>query len=260
MNEPAAKFASPDCAARPPEKNAGWQRLVCVAVFFFRAQLALVFFLGAKKQNVPRAVANIPHFSLAENPGELIALGDPALFALPHANDFSAKIWTRTPAVAPPDFRWQEPPRWLALNPKNLGAALNHYLQTNAAAETPLNFKPPPQPDVPEVAAETFFPENSALQLGGALAQRKLLSPIAPPTLAWNDVLAPSRVQLLVAADGRVVSAVPLESSSYADADLTALRLARTAQFAPADRLALGEMIFKWHTAPVASTNSPAAK
>ena len=260
MNEPAARFALPDFSAPPPEKSRAGKNLVLFAVFFFIAQLALIFFLGTKAHTVPRAATGVPHFSLAEHPGEIIALGDPTLFALPHANDFSAKIWTRTPPVAAPDFRWQEPPRWLALNPNNLGSALNNYLQTNAAAETPLNFKPLPQLDFPEVVAETFFPKKSALQISGTLATRKLLSPIAPPTLVVNDVLAPSRVQLLVAADGSVVSAVLLEPSGFAEADLTALQLARAAQFAPAEQLMLGEMIFKWHTEAVASTNSPDAK
>jgi hypothetical protein len=50
---------------------------------------------------------------------------------------------------------------------------------------------------------------------------------------------------------------VLLQSSEDAEADRLALDLARTLQFAPADRLMFGEIIFNWHTVPVAITNAP---
>jgi hypothetical protein len=42
-----------------------------------------------------------------------------------------------------------------------------------------------------------------------------------------------------------------LEASSHYDAaDQRALELARTARFAPAPRLTIGQLIFTWHTVP----------
>jgi len=64
---------------------------------------------------------------------------------------------------------------------------------------------------------------------------------------------------------GGVVSAVllppdlGLESDLHDDhADQTALNLARTARFAPAARLTVGQMIFNWETVPPPATNAPA--
>jgi hypothetical protein len=73
--------------------------------------------------------------------------------------------------------------------------------------------------------------------------------------VAWNDVPAPSRVQLLVDKDGFVASAVLVESGDYAadhcpPADQTALELARTLRFMPAEKLMFGEIIFNWRTVP----------
>ncbi len=264
MSEPAAKYFPVSVAALEPEPRRGGRRIVFFAGLFFAAQFAFIFLLGTHRPVVPRAVTDAPRFTLAGNANEFIALGDPTLFALPHAQDFSAQVWTKVLRPDAPDFRWQEPPRWLLLDAKNLGGALKVYLQTNAAAETPLNFKPEPQVDFPEVATEVFFPAQSSVQISGALAQRTLLTPINAPTLAVNDVLAPSRVQVLVAPNGSVFSAVLLESCNYADViikpDQLALQLASAAQFAPAAGLMVGELLFKWHTEPVAATGSTEAK
>lgn len=259
MSELPAKNIPIGFTRVPAEANHTGRRIIFLAALFFIAQFLLVNFFGAKKQNVPRAVTHAPHFQLASEANEIIALGDPTLFALPHAHDFSAKIWIQIPTPTAPDFRSHEPLHCLLLDSNNLGTALNNYLLTNAAALTPLKFKPEPEVEVPTVSVQAFFPTNSALQISGALAQRKLLASIAVPTLALPDVIAPSRVQLLVLPDGTVFSAVLLESCLYADAsikpDQLALQLANAAQFAPADQLMFGEMIFKWHTQPVAASN-----
>ena len=263
MIETAAKHLGNEVAALPAESKHIGRRIIFFAAVFFIGQLLLIYFFGTKKQNIPLAVTNAPRFKLTAGSDEIIALSNPTLFALPHAHDFSAKIWTVIPTPNTPDFRWHEPPHWLLLDPKNLGAVLKDYLQTNADAGTPLNFKSEPELEVPNVAVEVFFPTNSSLQIGGALAQRKLLTPINPPTLAMNDVIAPSRVQLLVAPDGTVVSTVLLDSCGYADVikpDQLALQIANAAQFAPAGELMFGEMLFKWHTEPVANTNAPENK
>jgi TonB family protein len=230
------------------------RRVWLLAAIFFAAQLAAIFFLGTKKANVPRAVANVPHLALAKNSDALIALGDPTLFVLPHLNDFSTRLWLAIPQAPVPDFRRREEPRYLSLDPRNLGAALKDYLQTNTAAGTPLEFKPALALEVAAAATEVFLPTRSALKITGALAGRKLSASILPPTLLVNDVISPSTVQLLVGADGNVISTALLESSGLESADQAALKLANAAQFAPAPQPMFGEMIFTWHTAV---TNNP---
>jgi hypothetical protein len=83
------------------------------------------------------------------------------------------------------------------------------------------------------------------------------------PSWPYADVIAPSRVQVLVNGAGEVVSAVLLPSDipgevQDADADQRALELARAARFATAPGLTVGRLIFDWCTVAPAATNAPA--
>jgi hypothetical protein len=83
------------------------------------------------------------------------------------------------------------------------------------------------------------------------------------PPWPYTDVIAPSKVQVLVNAAGDVVSAVLLPSGNPsevhdADADRRALDLARAARFAPASGLTVGQLVFDWHTVAPPATNAPA--
>jgi TonB family protein len=100
---------------------------------------------------------------------------------------------------------------------------------------------------------------NSTLQITGDLAQRRLLAEINLPSLPGNDVLRPGKVQALVDAAGSVISVALLESSGLELADSNALATARSARFAPASRLTVGQMIFNWRTVPPPATNAPAS-
>jgi hypothetical protein len=110
---------------------------------------------------------------------------------------------------------------------------------------------------------ESALPKNSTLQISGALARRKLLAAPALPSLALNDVIAPSKVQVLVNESGYVVSAVLLptdnllEAASLTKGDTNAVPLACRLKFAPAPQSTFGEIIFHWHTTPLTLTNPP---
>ena len=234
----------------PPAASWGWKKLCLVIALAFAAHLAFVFLLGAKKTAVPRAVANVPVFHLADRSGELARLTDPTLFALPHAGDFAPGAWARPPAVAPPAFGYDEPPSFLPLDAAGLGGAFSAFMRTNRFAEQPLDFKPAPQLPAPAATVESALPQNSSWRLAGKIAGRKILDSFSAPIVTWNDVPSPSRVQLLVDRDGHVLSAVLLETSGDNDADQTALVLARTLRFVPADQAVFGEIIFNWHTVP----------
>jgi hypothetical protein len=251
-----------------PKPGEGWprKRVIFSVAIAIAAQVALIFVFGEKKIKPARTVSNVPQLQLADSSSELIALNDPALFALPHANDFASAVWLKMPANAPPDFRWTESPRWLPLAAENLGAIFAQFMATNRFADFQINFKPEPQFAGPLSPVESALPKNSTAQISGDLAQRRLLRPLDLPSLPYNDVIAPSVVQVLVDAPGNVVSAVLLPSENNSEAagrldaaDQRALELARAARFAPALRLAVGKIIFNWHTVPLPATNSPAA-
>jgi hypothetical protein len=277
MNEAHADSSAPGLAGsksqpdeqgegRPakPKRSEDWsrQRWLTFVALVFAAQVAIIFALGEKKFQPTRAVMNVPQFTLADSSSELIALDDPTLFALPHANDSASNMYTNPP----PDFRWTEPPGEL-LSPavESLGAVFTRFMQTNQSAALPLDFKPEAKLSEPVLPLPPLFADASTLQIEGDLAQRKLLTPEKLPSWPWADVIAPSKVQALVDTAGNVVSAVllPLDSGFTAadqhdQADQRALELARGLRFAPASRLAVGRLIFNWRTVAPPATNSPA--
>jgi hypothetical protein len=241
-------------AGAPPDAGWSWKKVFLVILFAFAAHVAFVSLLGAKKTVPPRAVTNVPVFHLADNASEFVRLTDPTLFVLPHAEDFAPAAWSRTPAVEPPSFNWTEAPPFLAPDTGTLGTAFNAFMQTNRFVTVALHFKPEPQPALLLPASEFLLPQNSTWQLAGEIAKRQLLNTLAVPSPTVNDVIEPSRAQLLVDKNGEVVSTVLLDTSGDNNADQTAVALARTLRFAPADRLMFGEIIFHWHTVP---TNAP---
>jgi TonB family protein len=139
------------------------------------------------------------------------------------------------------------------MNTASLGATFTAFMQTNFFAAAQLDFKPEPQLTPPQTSVPTVLPQNSTWQLVGEIAGRKILSAISAPALAVNDVIAPSRVQLLVDKNGDVVSVVLLETSGYDPADQTALALARTLRFVPAEKTMFGEILFNWQTVPASA-------
>jgi len=234
--------------------------LVCAA------HVALLFMFGTRKQIVPRAVAAAPTFKLAGGPEELLALNDPTLFALPHAGDFVTGIWSQAPVTTSPSFRWTEPPRWLPLSADELMTVFNRFMQTNRVAGFAPPLKPPVKLSTPAHSIEPALAQVSTMRVEGDLTKRRLLTSMNLTNWPYADVIAPSIVQLLVNEAGDVVSAIVLPSdnslealSHYDAADQRALELARAARFTPAPRLAIGQMIFTWHTVPPPATNSPAA-
>jgi TonB family protein len=260
--EPSAPASQPhgeSRAARPQPAAEGWTRnkfvfFVAVALVL---HVALIIVFGTKKQIVPRAVTNVPHLRLADSADELIALGDPTLFARPNAQDFVTEFWLRPPAVKQQHFSWTEDPRYLPPAPDEFGAVFCEFMQANPAPETPLNFKPEPKLIKPAVVFDEAMPQATTMQISGDLARRRRFNQIEPPLIPVNDVIAPSVVQALVDTAGNVASTVLLDSSTDAEADQLALQLARTLRFVPAPRLMFGQITFNWHTVPVTSTNEP---
>jgi TonB family protein len=257
MNGASANPSALDVAEpQPPRERWSRTRWLTIIVLIFAAHIGFIFALGERKQIVPRVVTNVPALQFAGDSEEWLALNDPALFALPNPKDFASAVWLKMPDVKPPTFRWTEPPRWLPLDAENLGAVFIRFMRTNYFARPPLDFKPPPKLSEPILTIQPALAQNSTLRVEGELAQRRLLNQINLPSLLYNDVLAPSVVQALVDGSGNVVSVVLLTPGGFDAADQRALELARTARFAPAPRLTVGQLIFNWHTIP---TNAPVA-
>lgn len=250
-----------------PQAGDGWsnKKILFLIALAIVTHLALIVAFGTKKPSVPKTVTMVPRLEIANRAEPWVDLDNPALFALPNPRDFSAAIWQKPPAVPPPVFRWQAAPGELPLpSPDNLGAAFTRFMATNLFGNFPLDFKPPPLFAELTTPLNSALPPSSLLQISGSLAQRPLLAQPPLPSLDWNDVIAPSRVQVTVDRTGTVISAVLLPADNTLESagrspkgDTNALALARSLKFAPAPQLALGEITFYWHTTPPASTNAP---
>ena len=272
-DSPALGLAGPTQAAPevPPWREPhgkGWplSRWLMLIALVCAAHVALLYMFGARKQIVARAATDVPTLKLADSSDELLALNDPTLFALPHPGDFVTVMWSQAPVVEPPSFHWTEPPRWLPLSADGLMTIFNRFMETNRFAGFALRLKPPVRLSTPSQPIGPALVQVSTMRVEGDLTQRRLLTPMDLPSWPFADVIAPSKVQVLVDEAGNVVSAIVLPSdnsletlSHYDVADQRALELARSARFASAPRLTIGQMIFTWHTVPLPATNSPAA-
>jgi len=239
----------------------------------FALQVGLLYFLGQRSQPslLPRPFGAAIHLAADAWSEEQLAkwplLRDPTLFALPHARGFSGSAWL---TVAPPPDRlmeWSEPSPWLGLDLDELGATFSKFVSTNLTPPLLIADKPTPRltgldPIVPNVpmAAQT------KLRLEGELAQRRLLTPLTPPSWAHPNVLSNTVVQMLVDAEGHTVSTTLLMASGLPDADQLALTNAAGARFNPlrrpqggpdvAGRLMWGKLVFQWHVVPPQATNA----
>jgi len=240
-----------------------WSRWLLLIVLVLAAHVALIFMFGGSKPITPRAVTNAPKLELATRSSEWLSLNDPTLFALPSREGFAGPAWLEPPHVQFTQLEWTEPPRWLQLPVGDLGAIFSEFMQTNLFAGFRFELTPPPRFTEPVVPWEPQFAQSSTFRVEGDLVRRPLLTPMALTSWPYADVIAPSRVQVLVNAAGQVVSAVLLPSENSdevrdADADQRALELARAARFAPASNLTLGNLIFSWRTVALPATNAPA--
>jgi hypothetical protein len=236
-------------------------------------QVGLIFWLGDRSLPVPRATATNPRVLLAsELPNELQALNDPTLFAWANPRGFSGMAWRKTLPVNYESADWGEPPRWLPLPVEEPGASLRRWVQTDQTFPFQIAEKRAPQFTPSELSPPTTsMTTRSGLRVGGELAARQLLSQFDLPSWPHTDLLMSSVVQVLVDADGQTISATPLSKSGSQEADQRALELAKTARFnslrvsgpdqlpGKVARLSWGQLIFEWHTMPIAATNPPPA-
>ena len=251
---------------REPQGAGGWswRRWLTFIALVFAVQVALIFAFGERKPISPRAVTNVPVLKLTADSGEWLALNDPTLFALPNREGFAGPAWLEPPRVEFHRLEWTEPPRWLPLPVGELGATFSQFMQTNRFTTFQFELKPPPQFTAPVVPVEPSLAKTSTLRIEGGLTRRRLLTPMKLPSWPYADVLAPSKVQVLVNAAGNVVSAVllppdnPLETAGHYDAaDQRALELARADRFAPSSNLTIGRLVFDWHSVAPVATNAP---
>jgi hypothetical protein len=248
-----------------------WRRWWGLVALVFIVQLALIFWLGEVSLIHPRPQA--PAFTLqlaGPMSPELLALRDPTRFVLPHAESFPA-LWQTNPP--PPQFQafaWPEATRHLLPPADQSAAAFNRFVQTSDFSLSLPQANPEPRLAVPNLPPLAITASRSSLRLEGGLANRRLITPLHPPSWTNSTILADSVVRVVVDATGTPVSWTLLSSSGLPDADQFAVNEAKTARFEPlspqpggavpdaAAQLSWGRMVFRWHTVPPPPATAPA--
>jgi len=246
--------------------------------FVLGLEAALVLLLENRSPAVPRKLPATPIVRLNENASlARLAVNDPTLYVFPHHEGFSGEAWlNRTPSFPFHSPRWTETNRWWQLSPATLGTRLKDFIAANASPRFDPIATIEPAKSVPALFPMETAPATSALRVEGALEKRRLLAPTDLRSWPRAEVIAPSRVHVLVDAEGHVRSAVLLPSDNsreeairYGPADQRALELAKDARFEsiaptgpgseknPANDLTFGVMIFDWQTAPPRENGTP---
>jgi TonB family protein len=223
-------------------------------------QVGLLFCLGDAK---PKPLGSPGPASILRmaggGAGELLALMDPTLFALPHRQNFSGPGWL---LVQPQQFEpyvWSNPPGWLELTVAGLGEPFQRFIATNVFDAARVLPESQPELTWPVVTRAHFLPTHSTFRLTDDLAQRRTLSSLELPSQANAELLTNSVVRLVVDPAGMPITQTLLISSGSKEADQYALEQARTVRFEPANKpgkysaaggLSWGELIFEWHTIP----------
>jgi len=198
----------------------------------------------------------------------IVALTDPTLFALPHAQSFSGEAWLQAPPPPSLSFDWSDKPLWLTLSTESLGELFTRFAETNRF-ESRRRIKADTALTMPKLSARLEVQRESRVHVAGGLAQRKLLTQFDLPAWPHNDTLTNTVVSVLVNSAGQTLSADLVSGSGLAAADQHALAQANSARFESLEQtgpdksqsalqgLTWGDLIFEWRTLPLLMTNSP---
>jgi hypothetical protein len=246
------------------QRNLRWIGWVAIV---FLLQVASIFWVSdysAARIKEPRPA---PTLRMAGNDlGELLALRDPTLFALPHFRGFSGPAWLRPPSPPSRWFEWNEEPRWLAIAPETFPRANNAPEVKFDVFEMISASRPEPVSII--AAAPAHFRQKSEFKLTGGLSRRKVKLTPELPSWASTNLLTNTVIALTVNSEGLPVSTALLARSGLTEADDYALRTARDLRFeseANADnagksanyKMTWGEVTFQWHGKPMNKPSGP---
>jgi TonB family protein len=234
--------------------------------FIFLLHAFAIFFYGEREKHDPPWQRPPPFLHAGGDPrvdaglANLTALGDPTLFALPHAEGFAGGAWLQLRPDAPKLTNWSAPPEWLALDAESLGETLREYAATNRPSEELLlaTLRAPKAVEI-RLPSEPIV-TNTTASIDGPLAARTLVRAPSLPNASHNDVLRRSVVAVSVNGEGLVESASLMRESGAPAADERAVELAHSFVFQPApipDARAreaapptIGRIVFTWQVLP----------
>jgi len=247
------------------------RRWICTVAALFLVQTALLLYLGQRGTRMtPRPLFRTGVYLAADDWSvqqltQLPDLSDPLLLALPSLRGFSGQAWLQLPAHNYAPDRRLETSRWLPLDEQALGQTFSKFIASNQLPPQLTSDRPLP----PLVRYEPNFPndpppQNSRVRIEGELARRPLVTPLSIRSWSHSEMLSNTTVQVVVGADGFMVTVKLLTESGRRAADQHALKLAADARFQPlpqathgrnAQQLTWGRLTFLWHTLPSPTTN-----
>ncbi|MBI5800873.1 MAG: hypothetical protein HZA92_09155 [Verrucomicrobia bacterium] len=254
-------------------ETSSWSRRRWVAVVFsiFVLHLGALSLVSSRREKVQHLADSRASVHWLTDPAsarkivDSLLLTDPTQFAMVHPRGFSGTAWLRTSL---PEYRpaeWADEGRSLAQPANLLGGA---FRQAAPAGEQPV-FDPARKPIIAPPALVVSQPAlrlRSQMLVEGAVRLRPLAQPPLLKSWPHADVLADSRVQVLVTAEGLVFSPRLIGIANAKDpvqqaADRHAVDLARQLRFEPAAKnsraSAEGVLIFQWHTTEPAAPAKP---
>lgn len=245
-----------------------WRRWALVVGLLLALQTGAVWLLSARSRPAQRQPegAFAARWLTAPNSArvvEAMLLNDPAHLAAVNPSGFSGAAWLRPTPPAYQPAEWREAERSPAQPTQSLGAAFPPAPRGAAGTVFESARKSPAPP--PATVGQAPLRSTSRLLVEGPLRARALVE--QPPLRSWahGDVLADTRVQVSISAEGLVLPPRLLPSDSAKDpaqraaqraADLHALEFARALRFAPVPGSAgaraatpsEGVLVFQWHT------------
>jgi len=240
---------------QPSRRSWRWGIWV-VAVFVLQG--SLLYWISDPTQ----PTENDAHGELALVPGanaeavEALAQEDPEALSRPNAKGLSG-IWMQPGALGHELHRWTAPDIAVPFPSNLVTAPLEAALASNAPPRGMAFVKPPPRLTVVEVPPVQLRQTNW-LEITGGLAGRRLQR--SAPVISSRQhtaLLRPSRVQVMVDADGRVFTGALIDSCGLDSADKLALEVSlKKLHFTKStNELATGDLVFHWHVNPNTITN-----
>ena len=239
-------------------------------LFIFLLHAFAVFWFEERRDSTPLRQKPPPFLFLSSDSNsdfrlnQSIALHDPTLFSLPHAQGFSGGAWLQLRPPLPKLTNWSAPPEWLDLPVEQLGQSLNSYVATNRPSEEQLlgalRETRTPEVRIPDQPVVT----RTTVKIEGGLAARKLTRAPDLPPVTFSDLLRRTVVTVSVNGDGMVETVAVISPSGSKSADAKAVELTREFEFAPFSireahlrataAPTIGRFVFTWQVLPPTNT------
>jgi hypothetical protein len=222
------------------------ERWFLTVTVIFAVQVVVVFWLSARQStSFGTDTGDFQTYYqppvLTDSVNTLLQLLDPSLFARARTVGFSGDIWMKQKPVAHSSQGWTEEPHFLRFDEEQLLGDLAEFGQGANSGKRPISAVEVRKGEAPRPMDGSLKPMPrsviSVAPLDGLNKEDLLQSPEVP-TVQFDGILSPTRVEVLVDRRGRVFSARLTGRSGSDVADQKAIKLTRELRFRQDDGFA----------------------